>query len=255
MQQKVVITLLVATATILLGALPGSAEVSQMSVKIDGLACPFCVYGIEKKLRSVDSISDVSIDLETGTANLALVDGKMPTLSEVRKAVEKAGFTTRAVSATVIGTPTVEKRAVQLHVRESEQVYFLFEQGARADAGLSEDEQAKLISLVDRGALAAVSGVLREHAGGLLPGLAVDTVEELQTFTFTIEGMRCGNCASRLDSVLEETDGVYRVVVDLDGKRVTIESLGRAADAQTLSAVIEEAGFGASYVAAQAAKE
>ncbi len=66
--------------------------------------------------------------------------------------------------------------------------------------------------------------------------------------------MRCGDCASRLDTVLEETDGVYRAVVDLDGKRVTVESLGRGVDARTLSVVIEEAGFGASNVSTQAAE-
>ena len=72
--------------------------------------------------------------------------------------------------------------------------------------------------------------------------------------TFGVEGMRCGNCASRLDTVLEDTDGVYRAVVDLDGESVTVESLGHAVDAQTLGAVIEEAGFSATDVSAQAAE-
>lgn len=253
MQRRRALPLLLALAVTLFGAMPASAEVAQMSIKIDGLACPFCVYGIEKKLRGVDSISDVSIDLETGTANLALVAGKTPTLSEVRSAVEKAGFTSREVSATVIGTPSVEKHSVRLHVRDAEQTYFLFEQGASADRALSEDAQAKLISLADRGALVAVSGVLHEHAEGL-PSLSVDTVEELQTLTLGVEGMRCGNCASRLDTLLEDTDGVYRAVVDLDGESVTVESLGRAVDAKTLRAVIEEAGFSASDVSTQTAE-
>jgi len=158
--------------------MPVAAEVSQMSVKVDGLACPFCVYGIEKKLRRVDSIRDVDVDLESGVARIALVEGKVPTLAEVRSAVKKAGFTPREVSVTVIGTPVIEKGSVMLNVRGSERTYFLFRQGKPSEGVPVRALRERLLAQVEQHALIAASGVLRERAGGLT-GLSVNTVEEL----------------------------------------------------------------------------
>ncbi|GEM_PF-283766 len=241
-ERKAITVLFVVSAATLLGALPSPAEISKMTVTIDGLACPFCVHGLEKKLGGLDSIDAVSIDLETGTAALTLVEGKTPTLPAVHTAVEKAGFTTRGVTVTAIGTISIDDTSVLLDLRESEQVYFLFEQDTRADGATNRDSRTKLISLAAEGALVAVSGALRERAEGA-PSLSVDTVERLETLSFGVEGVRCDNCAARLDTVLENTAGVYRTLVDVGAKRVTIESLGQAIDGQALSAAIKEAGF------------
>ncbi|MGN2393298.1 heavy-metal-associated domain-containing protein, partial [Pelomicrobium sp. G1] len=31
-------------------------------LQVDGLACPFCAYGIEKKLRALDGVDKVKVD-------------------------------------------------------------------------------------------------------------------------------------------------------------------------------------------------
>ncbi len=179
MERRTAFLLLAVVAATLLGVMPATAEVSQMSVKVDGLACPFCVYGIEKKLRNVDSIRDVNVDLETGLARITLVEGKVPTLAEVRNAVKKAGFTPRQVSATVIGTPVIENGSVILRVRGSERTYFLSRQGKASDHGPAEALHERLLAQANRRhAPIVVRGVLRQRDDGST-GLSVNAVEKL----------------------------------------------------------------------------
>ncbi|MDA0350220.1 MAG: heavy-metal-associated domain-containing protein, partial [Verrucomicrobia bacterium] len=53
--------------SLLLGA-QARAEVSHVSIAVDGLGCPFCVYGIEKQLKHIDGVKKVDIELKTGLA-------------------------------------------------------------------------------------------------------------------------------------------------------------------------------------------
>lgn len=155
-----------------------SAEVVRMSVRIDGLACPFCVYGIEKKLGGVPGVREVHVDLETGLARLSVVEGEAPSPSEVERAIERAGFTPREVRVTVIGTPAIEKDSVVLRVRGSERVYFLFRQGTAPDDGPEQALHERLLAQMQRDEPIVVSGVLQARADGPI-ALAVHTVEAL----------------------------------------------------------------------------
>jgi len=61
-------------------------------VHIDGLACPFCVFGVEKHLKKVNGVKKVQVNLEKGTAHLILKSGVKITEEEIQEAVTKAGF-------------------------------------------------------------------------------------------------------------------------------------------------------------------
>lgn len=66
-------------------------------VYVDGMACPFCAYGIEKKLGKLDGLQKMEIQLEEGRVLLAFKEGPSPTENEIRRAVKKAGFTARKI--------------------------------------------------------------------------------------------------------------------------------------------------------------
>ncbi len=70
---------------------------NQYALAVDGLACPFCAYGIEKRLSAIDGVESVETDVKSGQVVVTLAEGK--TLSEevARQAVEDAGFTLRAL--------------------------------------------------------------------------------------------------------------------------------------------------------------
>lgn len=62
-------------------------------LQVDGLSCPFCAYGIEKKLGSLDGVQGVSVDLASGTAVVRMQEHASLDESTTTRAVKKAGFT------------------------------------------------------------------------------------------------------------------------------------------------------------------
>ena len=70
---------------------------NQYTLGIDGLACPFCAYGIEKKLSAIEGVENIETDVKSGQVVVTLSEGK--TLSEevARQAVKDAGFTLRSL--------------------------------------------------------------------------------------------------------------------------------------------------------------
>ena len=42
----------------------------EVSVQVDGLSCPFCAYGLEKKLRKVANVASLEIQVSDGRAVL-----------------------------------------------------------------------------------------------------------------------------------------------------------------------------------------
>jgi mercuric ion binding protein len=62
-------------------------------VQVDGLGCPFCAYGLEKKFKEFKGIKDVKIDIETGDFSFQYPAEKSLSLIAVVQQVEKAGYT------------------------------------------------------------------------------------------------------------------------------------------------------------------
>jgi len=64
-------------------------------VYVDGLSCPFCTYGIEKKFSKVQGVEKIDIDLKTGTTIITMATGTTLDKTTARKTVKAAGFTLR----------------------------------------------------------------------------------------------------------------------------------------------------------------
>jgi len=61
------------------------------------MACPFCAYGIEKKLRALPGARNVKVDLEGGRATFEAPAGTV-TEQQIRQAIKDAGFTPGAIN-------------------------------------------------------------------------------------------------------------------------------------------------------------
>ncbi|RME64393.1 MAG: copper chaperone [Alphaproteobacteria bacterium] len=66
------------------------------TLQVDGLACPFCAYGIEKQLARLDGVQAVSTQIARGTVTIIMKPGATLTEKSAAKAVDKAGFTMRS---------------------------------------------------------------------------------------------------------------------------------------------------------------
>lgn len=68
-----------------------------IKIQVDGLSCPFCAYGLEKKLKEVKSARDIHIDVKEGYATLNALKENQPGEAELKEIVKKAGFTARSI--------------------------------------------------------------------------------------------------------------------------------------------------------------
>ncbi len=72
------------------------AAPSTYKLRIDGLACPFCAYGIEKQLSKLEGVVRIDVDIEKGAVTVRLNEGATLDEATAKAAVKRAGFTLRA---------------------------------------------------------------------------------------------------------------------------------------------------------------
>jgi len=89
---KTVISILVIALFTTMAA-QAQKEMDQFEVQVDGLGCPFCAYGLEKKFKEFKGIKKVAIDIETGDFSFSYPAEKALSMDAVVKQVEKAGYT------------------------------------------------------------------------------------------------------------------------------------------------------------------
>lgn len=70
-----------------------------VSITVKGLACPFCVHGLGKKLKKIKGVQAVDIELKTGVARVTYEKGVKPDQKVLREAIKKAGFTAGEIKA------------------------------------------------------------------------------------------------------------------------------------------------------------
>lgn len=81
-----------------------SAEILSVTVSVDGLACPFCAYGVEKKLKRVKGVGSMDIKMQEGTVTMAAKQGQSIDIAEVPGAIKDSGFSMRWMKLTASGT-------------------------------------------------------------------------------------------------------------------------------------------------------
>ena len=67
-------------------------------LRVDGLACPYCAYGIEKKLKKTKGVEKIDIDLNNGVVRVNVVEGIKLTEPQMAKLINDAGFTLRGMT-------------------------------------------------------------------------------------------------------------------------------------------------------------
>jgi len=72
------------------------AAPTQYQLRVDGLACPFCAYGIEKELKRTEGVAGIAIDINAGTVTVTMTEGATLTEAKAGRIVKDTGFTLRA---------------------------------------------------------------------------------------------------------------------------------------------------------------
>ncbi|MCF6182211.1 heavy-metal-associated domain-containing protein [Lutibacter sp.] len=64
-----------------------------IKMEVNGMACPYCAYGMEKELKKVSGIDDVKIQLKEGIVFLSILKEKKPSKENLSSIITNAGFT------------------------------------------------------------------------------------------------------------------------------------------------------------------
>ncbi len=111
---------------------PQELGMLEVSVQVDGLSCPFCAYGLEKKLRKVENVARIEIRVNEGRAVVTPESGTSLELDELEQAVRDGGFTPREVSVTARGRLTELNGAAALEL--SDGILLLLAEGGQTNA-------------------------------------------------------------------------------------------------------------------------
>ena len=71
-----------------------------IQVKILGMSCPFCAYGVEQKLKKLEGVTELEVELKRGIATLTMEEGADVSNEKLRKTVDDAGFEAAAIVRT-----------------------------------------------------------------------------------------------------------------------------------------------------------
>lgn len=64
-----------------------------VAIEVQGMSCPFCVYGVEKSLKRIPGVQSADVDLKAGRVRVLMQPGQEPDLERFREAILDAGFT------------------------------------------------------------------------------------------------------------------------------------------------------------------
>ena len=234
--RKFLVGLTAVVLTVVL-SLPAEAGVKSVAVKVDGLACPFCAYGVEKKLKKVEGVENLKIDIDAGKVTLnvkpdvrlAAASDKQGLVAGVKKAVIEGGFTPRELGATVEGNVLSQEGGWRLRLPETGELLALKENGRAGELNALAGKRA------------SVTGVLEGEGAAL--ALAVERIAGVsaaaaERYRLKISGMVCTGCASAIQAALERVEGVQAAEVDLEkGLAIVTTAPGKVRSEQLVAAV------------------
>ena len=69
-----------------------------LRLKVDGMVCSLCAYGAERRLRKIEHVEGVTVELDSGLVVLTLRPGAVVSDSVLTAEVRRAGFALRGVT-------------------------------------------------------------------------------------------------------------------------------------------------------------
>jgi len=131
MIRNIIIMLSAFVMSAALPVLTAHAQVEQVTLRVDGLACPFCAYGLEKKIKKLEGYKSVEVLINEGKTIMDWHADKTLDLGAIHEAVRKAGFTLRGIKGSFVGTVTKENGKYMLVLPSPlKQRFYLYEEAA-----------------------------------------------------------------------------------------------------------------------------
>ncbi|MEE8558990.1 MAG: heavy metal-associated domain-containing protein [Myxococcota bacterium] len=131
------------------------ATASDFVLRVDGLSCPFCAYGVEQKLLGVPGVASIEVLLDDGQIVLGLTRGAALDVAALAAAVDQSGFTLKTL---------LVRGAVGTLSRKNAQGLFLTSSDPRITfrLKLKADDALRAAGLADSPGQVVANGTIRE---------------------------------------------------------------------------------------------
>lgn len=88
-----IIYLLLGALALLSSTIAQSAGSAQpVDIQVSGMTCPFCVYGVKKKLEQLPGVARAQVSLDKKMARITPQSGQTLDMDRIREAITEAGF-------------------------------------------------------------------------------------------------------------------------------------------------------------------
>ncbi len=140
------------------------AQLLEADLRVNGMTCPFCAFGIEKKLRAVEGVEEVEVLLDEGEIRLTLATGNSCTVGAFEKAVDQAGFELAGLSLAVRGIVTNQSGEPVLEASEAVRFRLLEKTNVRIQP-ISDTNLQRMLGTATDGAIVVNGTVAGDHNG------------------------------------------------------------------------------------------
>ena len=112
---------------VLLSAASTFASIDEVRLHVEGLACPFCTFGIEKGLKKVPGVISAETTIRTGVVRVQMEPSTPLDYAALWEAVKESGFTPASIEATVTGKLVSREDKPALEASGNGQIFLLVE--------------------------------------------------------------------------------------------------------------------------------
>jgi len=147
------------------------AEIEKIDIGVEGLSCPFCVWGLEKKLKEVKSIDKITVYLKQAKAEISLKSDTPLNIASLKKAVKEAGFSVGYIYIIATGNLTEKEDQILFYIKGLGQEFLVYETDAMS--------KAKLLEVVKSNVTIRIEGKIHEHKD-IAPSLGIEKIELLK---------------------------------------------------------------------------
>lgn len=152
------------------------AEIKEVKIGIDGLSCPFCVWGLKKQMKKIEGIEKLDINLKKSVATITPKEKVLLDIKDYKDAVKKAGFSVREVKIVAEGE-------VETHLKRETEIVGGRKIETRREFLVLKVSGTEQLFVLDKakglqaGLRVSIKGKVHEHPEGEPYGLSVEKVE------------------------------------------------------------------------------
>lgn len=150
-----------------------SADSKIVKINVKGLACPFCAYGLEKRLKETGA-DKVKIYIDKGMAQISYAEKKSLDLEQVKEAVKKGGFNPGSIEMIAKGALSQKDRRWIFELANSKDL-FLVKMDEVSEKMIKEVKAGTTVRI-----LAAVETIVEQGHGEHPASLKILSYEKLK---------------------------------------------------------------------------